>query len=78
MGLRWRASIVSALFGIIVIPTLTHAASTSLVIRQVYSSQNPHSRLRNDFIELFNVGSTPVNVSGWTVPQGRVGLGYAF
>ena len=39
-----------------------------LVISQVYGGGgNSGATLKNDFIELFNAGSTAVNVSGWSV-----------
>jgi len=43
-------------------------AGPSLVISQVYGGGgNSGATLKNDFIELFNAGSTAVNVSGWSV-----------
>src|SRR5262245_27341589 len=67
MGLRWRASIPCALLAIVMLSSTGHAASTSLVISQVYSAQDAKSRLRNDFIEIFNLGSTAVDLGGCTV-----------
>src|SRR5262245_53090869 len=47
------------------------AVSPDLVISQVYGGGgNAGATLRNDFIELFNRGATPVNVTGWTVQYG--------
>ena len=44
------------------------AASTNIVISQVYGGGgNSGATLKNDFIELYNLGSTPVDVTGWTV-----------
>ncbi|MCK6457948.1 MAG: lamin tail domain-containing protein [Phycisphaerae bacterium] len=44
------------------------AASGCVVISQVYSGSGiAGSPFRNDFIELFNRGSTTVNITGWTV-----------
>src|SRR5262245_33380862 len=44
------------------------AASTAVVISQVYGGGgNSGATLRNDFIELFNRGSAPVNLNGWSV-----------
>ena len=44
------------------------AVSTSIVISQVYGGGgNSGATYKNDFIELYNLGSTPVNVSGWSV-----------
>ena len=43
-------------------------AEGSIVISQVYGGGgNSGATYRNDFIELFNRGTNPVNVSGWSV-----------
>ena len=42
--------------------------STSIVISQVYGGGgNSGATLKNDFIELHNLGSSPVDVTGWSV-----------
>jgi len=44
------------------------AASPAIVISQVYGGGgNQGSRYRNDFVELFNRGTAPVDVTGWSV-----------
>jgi len=44
------------------------AVSTSIVISQVYGGGgNSGATLKNDFIELYNLGSTAVDVTGWSV-----------
>jgi DNA/RNA endonuclease G (NUC1) len=44
------------------------AVSTTVVISQIYGGGgNAGATLKNDFIELFNKGTSPVNVTGWTV-----------
>jgi hypothetical protein len=44
------------------------AASGGLVISQVYGGGgNSGATYKNDFIELYNRGTTPVDVSGWSV-----------
>src|SRR2546421_10302755 len=44
------------------------AVSTSIVISQVYGGGgNSGSTYKNDFIELFNRGGSPVSVNGWSV-----------
>jgi predicted extracellular nuclease len=46
----------------------TFAISPNIVISQVYGGGgNTGATLRNDFIELFNRGTTSVNVNGWSV-----------
>ncbi len=51
-------------------PFLSHrdALSTGLVISQVYGAGgNLNATYNADFVELFNRGTTPVNVSNWSV-----------
>ncbi|MEN6571547.1 MAG: PKD domain-containing protein [Anaerolineaceae bacterium] len=44
------------------------AVSANVVISQVYGGGgNSGATLKNDFIELYNLGSTAINVTGWTV-----------
>ncbi|MDQ5859251.1 MAG: lamin tail domain-containing protein, partial [Acidobacteriota bacterium] len=45
-----------------------HAVSPNLVISQVYGGGgNSGATLKNDFIELFNRGTTTVSVATWSV-----------
>ncbi len=45
-----------------------HAVSTGVVISQLYGGGgNTGAQYKNDFIELYNLGTTPVNINGWTV-----------
>src|SRR4051812_8305317 len=47
-------------------PTL--AVSNDIVISQIYGGGgNSGATLTNDFVELFNRGSTDVDLTGWTV-----------
>ncbi len=47
------------------------AVSTGVVISQVYGGGgNSGATYKNDFIELYNLGATPVNVTGWSVQYG--------
>src|SRR5262245_351079 len=49
-------------------PASLRAASPDVVISQIYGGGgNAGATLRHDFIELFNRGSAPVDVSGWSV-----------
>lgn len=44
------------------------AASSNIVISQIYGGGgNSGATLKNDFIELFNRGTTTVDVTGWTI-----------
>ncbi len=50
------------------IAQLTNPVSPNIVISQVYGGGgNSGATYKNDFIELFNRGSTAVNVTGWSV-----------
>jgi predicted extracellular nuclease len=45
-----------------------HAVSTTVVISQVYGGGgNSGAQYKNDFIELHNVSSSPISVTGWSV-----------
>jgi hypothetical protein len=49
-------------------PPAASAVSTTIVVSQVYGGGgNSGATLKNDFIELYNLGSTTVDVTGWTV-----------
>jgi len=48
--------------------TNAQTGSPNVVISQIYGGGgNKGATLKNDFIELFNRGTLPVNVNGWTV-----------
>lgn len=52
----------------LVAPTPARAVSDTVVISQVYGGGgNSGATLRNDFMELFNRGTTSVDVTGWSV-----------
>ncbi len=56
------------LFTSIFTPHGVGAASSSIVISQVYGGGgNSGATLKNDFIELFNRGNSTVNLAGWSV-----------
>lgn len=49
-------------------PTPSPDSSPHIVISQVFGGGgNSGAPFRNDFIEIFNAGGTPVNLSGWSV-----------
>jgi hypothetical protein len=49
-------------------PPTAEGLSSTIVISQIYGGGgNAGTTLRNDFIELFNRGNTPVSLNGWSV-----------
>jgi hypothetical protein len=53
--------------GVMAVPA-ARSASPDVVVSQVYASGgNSGASFANDFVELFNRGSAPIDVSGWTV-----------
>jgi uncharacterized repeat protein (TIGR01451 family) len=61
-------SIVAIAVALVAIAPPAEALSTTVVISQVYGGGgNAGSTYRNDFIELFNLGPTTVDLSTWSV-----------
>ncbi len=77
--IRRRALVSSAVFVLALVVTavggarpdagaLALAGSPSVVISQVYGGGgNAGAPLKNDFIELYNRGTTAVDLGGWSV-----------
>ena len=64
-----RLTVLAALLAGLSVPAL--AVSPNLVISQVYGGGgNTGAVYKNDFIEIFNRGSTPVTATGWSVQYG--------
>jgi len=64
--MKLRLAIVLATFVAIAQPA--SAVSNTLVISQLYGGGgNTGATLKNDFIEIFNRGTTTVNLTGWSV-----------
>jgi uncharacterized protein len=62
------ATIVLALLYVLVGAASTGASSSGLVISQVYGGGgNAGATLKNDFIEVFNAGSSTADLTGWSV-----------
>jgi uncharacterized protein len=61
-------TIVLALLYVLVGAASTGASSSGLVISQVYGGGgNAGATLKNDFIEVFNAGSSTADLTGWSV-----------
>ena len=72
LGFRAISGVLVLLSGLLpavaISPGPVAAASTTIVVSQVYGGGgNAGATWRNDFIELFNRGTTSVNITGWSV-----------
>ena len=66
---RARLVLAAALAAsLLVLPAAARASASGVVVSQVYGGGgNAGATYANDFVELFNAGSSAVDVSGWTV-----------
>ncbi|HEX2234177.1 MAG TPA: lamin tail domain-containing protein, partial [Thermoleophilaceae bacterium] len=66
---RIRVVLALCLLGLVsVLPSAGFAISTDVVISQVYGGGgNTGAQFKNDYVELFNRGSTAVDLTGWSV-----------
>jgi hypothetical protein len=56
------------LAGVLLTASAAHPASSDIVVSQVYAGGgNAGASFTNDFVELFNRGTTPIDVSSWTI-----------
>lgn len=54
--------------GLMAFAIVAQASASGVVISQVYGGGgNTGATLRNDYVELFNAGASPVNLAGWSV-----------
>ncbi|HEX6075676.1 MAG TPA: lamin tail domain-containing protein [Micromonosporaceae bacterium] len=61
----------AALLGLLTVTPPAAAASPDVVIAEVYGGGgNTGAPYANDFVELYNRGTSPVSVSGWSVQYG--------
>jgi len=63
-----RLLLFVVLVALLLLPATASASPSSVVISQVYGGGgNSGATFQNDFVELFNGGAAPADVSGWTV-----------
>lgn len=69
-----RFPIVLAALVLLLVPFAADAASPDIVISQVYGGGgNAGATWKNDFVELFNRGTTAIDVSTWSVQYAATG-----
>ncbi len=65
---RFRPLLLLLVVGLLLAAPAAHGASSSVVVSQVFSGGgNAGASFTNDFVELFNRGATPVDLSTWSV-----------
>jgi hypothetical protein len=63
-----RVLLLAFLAALLLFPTAARAGASDVVVSQIYGGGgNAGATFRNDYVELFNVGSASVDLSGWTV-----------
>src|SRR5919107_4332721 len=63
-----RLLLLAVLAAVLAFPSAAGASASGVVVSQVYGGGgNSGATFRSDFVELFNAGSSAVDVSGWTV-----------
>jgi Lamin Tail Domain len=63
-----RTLLFVALVLLLLMPSAAIASTSGVVVSQIYGGGgNSGATFRNDYVELFNAGSTAVDISGWTV-----------
>src|SRR6058998_3328823 len=72
--LKSLALVVMILLAAGSLPRTAQAVSTTVVISQVYGGGgNSGAPYTNDFVELFNRGTSTVSLTGWTVQYASAG-----
>jgi len=66
--------IVALLAAALLVSPTAQSASSDIVVSQLYAGGgNSGATFTNDFVELFNRGATPVDVSNWTIQYASAG-----
>ncbi|HEY7201052.1 MAG TPA: lamin tail domain-containing protein, partial [Candidatus Dormibacteraeota bacterium] len=68
IGALGVAALAAGITGPLASPTTVQAVSSGVVISQVYGGGgNSGAPFQNDFVELFNLGASPVSLAGWSL-----------
>lgn len=63
-----RILLLALLSALILFPTAARASSSGVVVSQIYGGGgNSGASFRNDYVELFNAGTSAVDLTDWTV-----------
>jgi hypothetical protein len=63
-----RVLLLAALCALLLLPGAAHASASGVVVSEVYGGGgNSAATFQNDFVELFNAGTSSVDIAGWTV-----------
>ena len=63
-----RILLLAVLFSLLLLPAAARASTSGIVVSEIYGGGgNSGASFRNDYVELFNAGTAPVDVSSWTV-----------
>jgi hypothetical protein len=63
-----RILLLAVLSLLLLLPAAARASASGVVVSQIYGGGgNSGAALLNDYVELFNAGAAPVDVSGWTI-----------
>lgn len=63
-----KVLLLAVLSLLLLLPAAARASASGVVVSQIYGGGgNSAATLRNDYVELFNAGAAPVDVSGWTI-----------
>ena len=66
--LRLHLALAFAVAGVLALAPAAHGASADMVVSQVFAGGgNAGATYTNDFVELFNRGTTTIDLSGWSI-----------
>jgi hypothetical protein len=63
-----RILLLGILTALLLLPAAARASASGVVVSQIYGGGgNSGAAFRNDYVELFNAGTAPADLTGWTV-----------